>query len=205
MRPQNTLGLDPPSEGFTSMELRRFGGGQPRPRSPGILHYKHRTRNNKTKLLEEKNPGSDSCYSRSDNSSTHSDPPRVPIHLPSRSYDTTSLSSIDTSSSLDLWNVRAMPNVRITRLDKPVYLRPNPHSRNRPNVFDLLTDELVVKILSFLTTKELIKTARVSRKFYFLSWEPQLWRSLNLVGEDRDVDRTLSCIFQIIAKEKSKI
>ena len=210
--------LEQPVDGFTSTELRRFG--QARPRSPGIItsHKQHKNRNasinrlgggnRMPKKVEDRHPGSDSCYSRSDNSSTHSDPPpRVPAVHPAsstRSYDTTSMSSMDTSSSVDLWNVRAMPNVRITRLDKPVYLRPNPGARNRrPNVFDSLTDELIVKILGFLTTKELMKTARVSRKFYFLSWEPQLWRSINLTGEERDVDRTLSSIFQIIAKVKS--
>ena len=189
-------------EGFTSMELRRFGSQNNRstPCAPVQNPYNERVRS-KLKRLEEKNQSSDSCYSRSDNSSIHSDPPRVPVHPPThQQYDTTSLSSLDTASSIDLWNVRAMPNVRITRLDRPIYLRPNPTLRPRPNVFDTLTDELVVKVLSFLTTKDLMFAARVSRRFYFLTWEPDLWRSICLTGENRNVDRSLSSIFQIISK-----
>ena len=107
--------------------------------------------------------GSDSCYSKSDNSSTDSDStrrhkfvqkqeiieklhreqeevarlerlcPRVRqplVTCPRQKHvytDTTSLSSVDTNSSSDLWNVRAMPDVTVTRLpDKPISLRANP-------------------------------------------------------------------------------
>ena len=113
------------------------------------------------------------------------------LHLPlpttpaRNNYDTTSLSSISTaatSSSADLWNVRAMPNVKITRYDRPIYLRPNSGSGNissghrvngrgmvtgggqesprRQNAFEMLTDELMVKVLSYLTSKEIVRTAR---------------------------------------------
>ena len=45
-----------------------------------------------------------------------------------------SLSSVDTSSSSsDLWNVRAMPDVPVARLNKPPSLRANPGMRQRPN------------------------------------------------------------------------
>ena len=196
--------------------------------SPSLLNYRNRVRNrarteeqhvkpvvsravnNREKQLtkkgHEKMPSSDSCYSKSDNSSIHSDPsPRVPPLPPpaQRHYDTTSLSSMDTTSSIDLWNIRAMPNVRITRLDRPISLRPNLAVRTRPNVFDTLTDELIVRILSFLSTRDLMLVGRVSRKFYFLCWEPDLWRSINLSGGGearRDADRALSAIFQIIGK-----
>ena len=111
------------------------------------------------------------------------------LHLPlpttpaRNNYDTTSLSSISTaatSSSADLWNVRAMPNVKITRYDRPIYLRPNSGSTSsgqrvngrgmvtgggqesprRQNAFEMLTDELMVKVLSYLTSKEIVRTAR---------------------------------------------
>lgn len=126
--------------------------------------------------------GSDSCYSKSDNSSTDSDSarrhkfvqkqefieklhreqeevarlerlcPRVRqplVTCPRQKHvytDTTSLSSVDTNSSSDLWNVRAMPDVTVTRLpDKPISLRANPAVRQRPSQFDTLTDELLIR------------------------------------------------------------
>ena len=153
--------------------------------SPPRISYRQRIKNKNgasAKLLsdcDKTQSSADSCYSRSDNSSELSEPPpppRVPVLHPPlpparNNYDTTSLSSISTvASSSDLWNVRAMPNVKITRFDRPVYLRPNPCSssvgrgeggqRSRHNVFDLLTDEIMVRILSYLNSKEIMRTAR---------------------------------------------
>ena len=139
--------------------------------------------------------GSDSCYSRSDNSSTDSEaaPPRtapppargdISCSLPHAEAaaaaqqrlerlcprvtagraapcytDTTSLSSVDTSSSSsDLWNVRAMPDpVQVTRLNtRPISLRAGParSSHARPSPLDMLTDELLTRVLSYLTTRQ---------------------------------------------------
>lgn len=67
-----------------------------------------------------------------------------------------------------------------------------------PNFFDLLPDSVTVKILSFLTTNELIKCSKISRKFYFLSWEPELWRSVILTGEKLDADLALKTIFRLL-------
>ena len=152
--------------------------------SPPRTSYRQRIKN-KNKLTNTSNEcdktqsSADSCYSRSDNSSELSEPPpppRVPVLHPPlpparNNYDTTSLSSISTAASgSDLWNVRAMPNVKITRFDRPVYLRPNPCAqRSRVNVFDTLTDEIMVKILSYLTSREIMRTARLVKFSYSLS------------------------------------
>jgi len=208
------------------------------------------------KKVDSLKPGSDSCYSRSDHSSTSdsesarlqpaisdrlSSPeknggegrllggerppargevrlatqgqpmsrlerlcPRVRSSGPRPSYDSTSLSSVDTStlsttSSSDLWNVRAMPDVPFSRLSKPLSLRAG--ARQRPSHLDSLTDELLVKILAYLTSKELMGVARVCRRFYFLAWEPELWERLSFLGEeDLDIDRALKTTFQLVSR-----
>ena len=199
--------------------------------------------------------GSDSCYSRSDNSSTDSDcpnsarqllqagqlvtrppargdtntflqklhqeqedaarlerlcprvrspPPLAPstiVRTKHHNYtDSTSLSSLDTSSSSDLWNVRAMPDVPVTKLNKPISLRANPAIRQRPSHFDSLTDELLIRVLSYLTTKQLMGVARVCRRFYFLAWEPELWERICFTEDSVDVDRALKTTFQLVAR-----
>ena len=68
--------------------------------------------------------------------------PRVRSSAPRPSYDSTSLSSVDTStlsttSSSDLWNVRAMPDVPFSRLSKPLSLRAG--ARQRPSHLDRFT------------------------------------------------------------------
>ena len=197
------------------------------------------------KKLGELKLGSDSCYSRSDNSSTDSECPNSarqalslgnkpptrgevrfmhPLQVekeqmnsakldrlcprvrnpPSQNrhthYDSTSLSSVDTSSSSDLWNVRAMPDVPFTRLNKPISLRANPQVRHRPSHLDSLTDELLVRILSYLSSKELMGVARVCRRFYFLAWEPELWERISFNEDTLDVDRALKTTFQLVAR-----
>jgi len=197
------------------------------------------------KKLGELKLGSDSCYSRSDNSSTDSECPnsarqamqsgnkpptrgevrflnpmqaekeklnsakldrlcpRVRNPPPQTShtqYDSTSLSSVDTSSSSDLWNVRAMPDVPFTRLNKPISLRANPDIRHRPSHLDNLTDELLVRILSYISSKELMGVARVCRRFYFLAWEPELWERIFFNEDTLDVDRALKTTFQLVSR-----
>jgi len=205
------------------------------------------------KKVDSLKPGSDSCYSRSEHSSTSDsesarlppaiadrlsgDPvenggvggerppargevrlatqgqpmsrlerlcPRVRSSAPRPSYDSTSLSSVDTStlsttSSSDLWNVRAMPDVPFSRLSKPLSLRAG--ARQRPSHLDSLTDELLVKILAYLTSKELMGVARVCRRFYFLAWEPELWERISFLGEENlDIDRALKTTFQLVSR-----
>ena len=91
--------------------------------------------------------------------------PRVRTQPPrqTRTYtDSTSLSSVDTStSSSDLWNVRAMPDVPVTRLNtKPISLRANPAVRQRLSAVDSLTDDLLTRVLSYLTTRQLLGVTR---------------------------------------------
>lgn len=180
-------------------------------------------------------PGSDSCYSRSCDSSTSDSEaaggrgegrggdrpplrgevrlaaphqmsrlerlcPRVRGGGPRPSYDSTSLSSVDTStSSTDLWNVRAMPDVPLSRLSKPLSLRAG--ARQRPSHLDSLTDELLVRILTYLSSKELMGVARVCRRFYFLAWEPELWERISFLGEESlDIDRALKTTFQLVSR-----
>ena len=181
---------------------------------------------------------SDSCYSRSDNSSTdsstecHRGPrlaqrppvrgdtslcqqledaarlerlcPRVRTQPPrTKTYtDSTSLSSVDTSSSSsDLWNVRAMPDVPVARLNsKPISLRANPAVRQRPSVMDSLTDDLLTRILTYLTTRQLLGVTRVCRRFYFLAWEPELWERIVFSEDSIDVDRALKTTFQLVQR-----
>lgn len=193
------------------------------------------------KKFGELKVGSDSCYSRSDNSSDsecpttrqalslgskpptrgemrftvpHIDDPDHSAKLdrlcprvknPANSnrhthYDSTSLSSVDTSSSSDLWNVRAMPDVPFTRLNKPISLRANPQVKHRPSHFDSLTDEVLVRILSYLSSKELMGVARVCRRFYFLAWEPELWERISFNEDALDVDRALKTTFQLVSR-----
>ena len=69
---------------------------------------------------------------------------------------------------------------------------------DRTNSFAKLPDSAVLRILSYLSTNDLVRCSRLSRRFYFLSWEPELWRSVVLTGEEIDADLALKTIFRCI-------
>lgn len=51
--------------------------------------------------------------------------------------------------------------------------------------FDLVPDDVLVQVFSYLSTKELCNCARVCRRWHNLAWEPKLWRSVAVSGGDR--------------------
>ena len=65
--------------------------------------------------------------------------------------------------------------------------------------FDILSDDLVLKILSFLPTNVLCLCARVCRRFYFLVWEPQLWTQIKLTVNN--CDQTLATLLRLLARD----
>ena len=66
--------------------------------------------------------------------------------------------------------------------------------------FERLPDAVVVHVLSFLTTNQLIRCSRVSRRFYFLAWEPDLWTHVCLTGESLDADLALKTIVRLLSR-----
>ena len=71
------------------------------------------------------------------------------------------------------------------------------------NPFDSLPDAVIVKMLSFLTSNELVKCSQLSRRFYFLAWEPELWRSITLTGEKTDTDLALKTIIRLLSRNSA--
>ena len=68
--------------------------------------------------------------------------------------------------------------------------------------FDSLPDDVVVKIFSRLSAESLCACARVSRRFYFLAWEPTLWRNINFSGgESLDADFAIESVLKLLARD----
>ena len=76
--------------------------------------------------------------------------------------------------------------------------------------FDRLPDDVITKILSFLNANELVKFSRISRRFYFLVWEPELWTSITLVNSSAnslkpiDADLALKTIIRLLSRNSNK-
>ncbi len=73
--------------------------------------------------------------------------------------------------------------------------------------FELLPDDLVLNIMSWLPTSSLCACARVCRRFYFLAWDPRLWCVLRLtdahVVAGGDTDAALAALLRRVARDSS--
>ena len=131
--------------------------------------------------------------------------------------NTCSTSSLESSDNL--WDVRATKTpIRDLKLmthnakHSPVSRSSTPsraltkiiHKVDRINCFGKLPDSAVLRILSYLSTNDLVKCSRLNRRFYFLSWEPELWRSVVLTGENTDADLALKTIFRLLNRNAIK-
>ncbi len=67
---------------------------------------------------------------------------------------------------------------------------------------DDLPDEVIVRILSNLSTNDLCVCARVSRRLYFLTWDSRLWTRISLSGGDSlDADSALETLLRLVSRE----
>ncbi|XP_013790169.2 F-box/LRR-repeat protein 7-like [Limulus polyphemus] len=70
---------------------------------------------------------------------------------------------------------------------------------------DRLTDELILKVFSYLSSNHLCVCARVCRRWYFLAWEPQLWTSITLTSEKINVDSGLKTLFRLLCRDSPSV
>lgn len=67
---------------------------------------------------------------------------------------------------------------------------------NRNNSFDRLSDDVILKIFSFLQSPDLSVCARVCRRFEILSWTPSLWQTIVLQGELVNGDKAIRSVLR---------
>ena len=73
-------------------------------------------------------------------------------------------------------------------------------SYKKKSPFDLLSDDLLVRIFKFLPKNHLGQCAQVCRRFYFLAWEPQLWQSIDLQVKN-NCDGTLQVLLKHLSRD----
>lgn len=95
------------------------------------------------------------------------------------------------------------PPAQLIRMDskklRVSYKKVNSHSTK----FTDLSDDLVLRILAFLPKNVLCQCARVSRRFYFLVWEPQLWTSIELSSTVKNCDEALTCLMRHLSRDRT--
>ena len=72
--------------------------------------------------------------------------------------------------------------------------------------FDDLSNDLILKILSKLSTVDLSLCAQVCRRFYFLAWEPILWKSISIDGTGSkciNADHAIMSMLKVLSRNPS--
>lgn len=75
--------------------------------------------------------------------------------------------------------------------DTSNYLSGSDKKFYRTSPFDLLTDVIIVRIFSHLTTDRLCSCSRVCQRWYHLAWDPTLWTSIVINSETIYVDKAI--------------
>ena len=78
---------------------------------------------------------------------------------------------------------------------------PEVSSRLSSDPFEALSDELILRIFSYLGTKYLCRCAAVSRRFRDVAWRPQLWRALSLAPDPSLTDSRLVALLSLICRK----
>ena len=118
-------------------------------------------------------------------------------------YNTRTLNSITSSNQCgqsqisSLSSASSSPNLVIKNRKQQ-----RPPSRCQTiSQFDRLPDNCVIKVLSYLSSNQLVKCSRISRRFYFLAWEPELWSDIVLEGGYQiDTDLALKTIIRLLSR-----
>ena len=64
-------------------------------------------------------------------------------------------------------------------------------SSHKTSLFERLSDDLLLRVFSLLTSSEVAVCGRVCRRWHVLAWQPQLWSTIVLTGDNLSVDRAL--------------
>ncbi|XP_030625860.1 F-box/LRR-repeat protein 7 [Chanos chanos] len=93
--------------------------------------------------------------------------------------------------------------VTMVQVHAPPGTRPSkcPH----PAFIDLLPDQVLLQILAHLPTPQLCRCARVCRRWYNLAWDPRLWRSIRLTGEQLHADRALRVLTHRLCQDTPNV
>ncbi|KAK3105666.1 hypothetical protein FSP39_002961 [Pinctada imbricata] len=80
---------------------------------------------------------------------------------------------------------------RIELQDTDKLLSKGSYRHHKPSLFDLLTDDVIVKIFSNLPSDQLCRSSRVCERWYRLVWDPMLWKRILINSEKINVDKAL--------------
>ncbi|XP_041371761.1 F-box/LRR-repeat protein 7-like isoform X2 [Gigantopelta aegis] len=90
--------------------------------------------------------------------------------------------------------------------DKLMWTAKGKYPYVRPSPFELLTDDIVLRILSNLPTDHLCRSSRVCLRWYRLIWEhPLLWTSIVINNDSVNIDKALKYLMRRLSYNTPKV
>ena len=71
-------------------------------------------------------------------------------------------------------------------------------------LFEMLTDDIILRIMSSVDSVTKVRLGQVCRRFYLLAWDPVLWTSLTLTGDNLDTDLAVRSILTCLTRDCGK-
>ena len=127
--------------------------------------------------------------------------------LPEKHHLTSSVRNSSRNGLCDSTNLEcANERVHMDPTSQTVIFKSVENTQRNRCPFDYLSNELILKILSNLSTIDICLCAQVCRRLYFLAWEPKLWKSINLDGnrlKNINADHAILSLFKVLSRDPS--
>ena len=136
------------------------------------------------KVAQQNKANRDRALLSSDSSSVNSDYPTPTIH-------TSAPPSYEYHMQLQKQKNFIHNNYDLQDTDKLMLTSGKLKSKVRPSPFDLMTDDVIVKIFSNLPTDQLCRCSCVCQRWYRLAWDPLLWKKIVINSDSVQIDRAL--------------
>ena len=96
-----------------------------------------------------------------------------------------------------------VPDVKLDHRNIIASFRKNT-SCSRMGIFETLTDDLILKILSHVDSVTRVRCGQVCRRFYLLAWDPAIWTSLTLSGDTLDTDLAVKSVLTCLTRDSGR-
>lgn len=160
--------------------------------TPSPLSYRSSSSMGTPSSLSQKSQKSQ--YSHSNTSGQRHHPHQQPPQTPS-SYPQTPVISYKNPAyeyQLDKHMEQIQYNIKRIELQEDCHVtKQSKYRHHKPSLFDLITDDVIVKIFSHLSSDQLCRASRVCQRWYRVVWDPLLWKRIVINSERINVDKAV--------------
>lgn len=161
--------------------------------TPSPLSYRSSSSLGTPSSLSQKSQKSQYSHSNASNSRHHPHHHHNNVQTPS--YPQTPVISYKNPAyeyQLDKHMEQIQYNIKRIELQEDSHMtKPSKYRHHKPSLFDLITDDVIVKIFSHLPSDQLCRASRVCQRWYRVVWDPLLWKRIVINSERINADKAV--------------